>query len=207
MIRLPLRTRLAGFCRALQRFWRDESGVVMLETVLVFPLQLLVTMIIIQIAHMYTAANVLHYAAYQGTRTYAINFHQGQDAAKQIGNHAAWGIASTINNVSGGPSHIRVPNRRYAYADFDAFGQTQMRMLFGTTGDPVHAPECVAWGRLAYWLDLGVPVGGPFVYHVMPDAKTKVRPSTHGPIGQALMQQNARIYKPWPDAPEPSKGP
>jgi len=190
---------LQRILRAGLRLYRDECGVVMLETVLVFPLQLLLTMIIIQVAHMYVAANVLQYAAYQGTRTCAINLARGEDAAVELGRKAAWTIASTMNNTGGGGAKLRVQGFRYIYPDYDAFGKDQMAMTFGVTGGGSgYAPEVVVWGRMVYWLDLNVPVGGPFVYHVLPGIKRRTRNVGGINIGQALMQQNASIPKTWP---------
>ncbi len=190
--------RLTTMLQSLKRLYHDDSGVVMLETVLVFPLQLLITMVIIQIAHMYVAANLLQYAAFQGTRTYSINLVKGEKKAAELGSKTAWIIASTMHNTGKGNKFIRVQGYKYIYPDYDTWGKTQMQMRFGIAAKSANAAESAAWGSLAYWLDLNVPVGGPFIYHCLPDAKTRTRSSEYGNIGQVLMQQNARLYKPWP---------
>jgi hypothetical protein len=170
----------------------------MLETVLVFPLQLMVTMVIIQIAHMYVAGNVLQYASFQGTRTYALSLAQGPEAAAERGNRAAWVIASTLNNTGGGSARARMTGYQYVYPDWQSAGRERMVMTFAAQADDPYAPETIIHGRLRYWLDLTVPVGGPVIYHVLPAEKTSTRPGPHGSIGRALMRQNARLPKPWP---------
>jgi len=188
---------LARLRRGGTALYRDETGVVMLETVLVFPLQLMLTMVIIQIAHMYVASNVLQYASFQGTRTYALDLAEGEEAATLRGNRAAWTIASAIN-ATGGDDKARMVGYQYRYPSWAHHGSKQMRMAFTVGDGNSEAPETIVAGELLYWLDLNVPVGGPVVYHVLPARKTSTRPSPYGSIGRVLMHQNSRLPKPWP---------
>lgn len=183
-----LRTRLL-------RLRSDDSGVVMLETVLVFPIQLMVMMIIIQIAHLYVAANVLHYAAFQGVRTATLNVRGGEhDEAIERGKRAAWVVASVINNEGGGSRRIRVPANTYVYPSYAAEGERRMQMDIVVPDTEDMEAVC----SLYYWLDLVVPVGGPAVYQIMKEAGRPVAVNNTNSRGMLLMNQKARYYKAWP---------
>ncbi|MBN2712308.1 MAG: pilus assembly protein [Planctomycetes bacterium] len=212
--------------RRLKRLHGDDSGVVMLETVLVFPIQLMLMMVIFQLAHIYVAANVMQYAALQGTRTVLVNYRgNNEEEACRKGVRAAWTIMSTINNAGGGTNRIRVPANHYAFPSLSSGGQEnivqspQLTYLYGMddvssiyagTGDDVEImmafrtpslpgrPETEIGGQVGYWLELVVPVGGPFIYHAMNAMghPVKVDPTTKR--GMILMQQNSRLPKPWP---------
>jgi Flp pilus assembly protein TadG len=192
------RPKLRAVLGALRILRDDEHGVVMLETVLVFPLQLMLTMVIIQLAHMYVAANVLQYASFQGTRTYALHLAEGHEAATERGNRAAWTIASTLNNTGGGNGRARMTGYQYRFPDYDSFGRDQMAMAFRVAADDRNAAETIVYGEMGCWLDLTVPVGGPVVYSVLGDEKRSTRSSPAGSIGRSLMHQNSRIPKTWP---------
>lgn len=204
----------------------DDSGIVMLETVLVFPLQLLLVMLVIQLAHIYVTANLMQYAILQGTRTVLVNYrgHNGQDACRR-GVRAAWAIMSTLNNPGGGAHRLRVPGNNYAFPAEKKVGaesissspalmytygmddpaalytgassSSQLMVAFRTPGRPAQAESLLA-GQMGYWLELVVPVGGPFVYHALDALGRPVRINEETKQGQVLMRQNARLPKPWP---------
>lgn len=182
----------------LGRLRRDDSGVVMLETVLVFPIQLLVMMAIIQIAHIYVAANVLQYAAYQGTRTAAVNLRgrNGKDAQAR-GARAAWVVASTLNNQGKGSARMRVPENNYVFPAYRPHGEERITFSASAVGSAASA-ETVIYGEVACWFDLVVPVGGPFVYMALSATDHDVRIDPETGMGQVRMEANARIPKVWP---------
>lgn len=61
-------------------FRRDEKGQVVVEYAIVFPVQLLITLAIIQLAHIFVAKHVVGYAAFCGARAELVG-ENPQDAA------------------------------------------------------------------------------------------------------------------------------
>lgn len=190
----------------LKAFYKDDSGVVMLETVLVFPTQFLTMMIIIQVAHMFVAANVLQYATYQGTRTLLVNY-KGSDtlsSATTRGEDAAWIIASAIDNDGGGSYQVRVPGNTYVFGDnslTNSSGETEARMSisFDSGHDAgLDETENIVGGEATYWLDLDTPLAGPFIYNVLTAAGHTTHIEDGTGICRVEIRQNALIPKIWP---------
>ena len=210
MVSRPHDGAACGVCaRVLRRVRRfvarlrdDERGVVMLETVLVFPLQLLVVMAIIQIAEMYVAADVVNYAAFQAARTTLVNL-RGASNTQDVHDRAyrtAWIITSTLNNAGTGGMRLRVPLNKYRYpAPNSAEARLAVELIVGAASEPtVEQTDSVISAELTYWYDLTVPVGGPFIYSCLQaiGAPTRVNPATG--VGEMQLAQNCRLPKPWP---------
>ena len=88
---------------------RDESGSVMLEFVIAFPLVLVLMLGCFQMAHLWIAKMVVHYAAFCAARSALVrpaNEYQGaaQQAAQQVCDWMGTGLLQAkTQNVSDGP--------------------------------------------------------------------------------------------------------
>lgn len=207
---ITYRKRVATTCRTawerVRRFSgklrRDDSGVVMLETVLVFPLQLLVVMTIIQIAHMYVAADVLNYAAFQAARTTLVTTRGSTNASDTYARayRVAWIISSTLNNEGKGNMRLRVPLNKYRYpAPSAAEARLNLKLYAVAPNDPAtEQTDSVIAAELTYWYDLTVPVGGPFLYSCLKAMGAPVRVNPKNGVGEMQISENCRLPKPWP---------
>ncbi len=158
--------RLALWEKAVARlsaFWRDESGIAMLETVFVFPLQLLLTMLIVQVAMIFVGSNVVNYAAFQGARTALVTM-RGEyvdRASKLAADRAAWVICSALHNTTNRfnrPERQKMRLFEYNYY-FPKDMSDRLRSgltLYPTEGKP---EESMVEYELRYWMPLMVPLG------------------------------------------------
>ncbi len=186
----------------LSAFWRDESGVAMLETVFVFPLQLLLTMLIVQVAMIFVGANVVNYAAFQGARTALVTV-RGEDvdrAAKLAADRAAWIVCSTLHNTTNSfnrPERQKMRLFEYNYYfPKDISKRLWSRLKLYPTEDKPE--ESMLEYELQYWMPLMVPLGSQALDALMPsgDDPGCVR-DIDGAPSLCLEQRNA-IGKTWP---------
>lgn len=198
-----------GFALLLHRLrslGRDDSGVVMLETVLVFPIQLLLMMTLIQFVHLFVADHVVQYASFQAARVYALNARGEHNAvdARMDAYRAAWLICSTIDNPGGHANKIRVPGHRYQYpSPIGSFTPVFVNVVVaGGTGNRDKAfsrAGTVVAVDVSRLLDLDVPVGGPFVHKCLQASGRRVTSvNASNRQGQVLITQRSRIPRPWP---------
>lgn len=194
--------------RRLRALKRDESGVVMLETVLVFPIQLLLMMTLIQFVHLYVADHVVQYASYQAARTYVLNVRGAHNVAEARldAYRTAWVICSTLDNPGGHGNKLRVPGNRYQYPSPQG-SRTPVAIRFvvaapkgGSNSPGVYSrPETVVAVDVSRVLDLDVPVGGPFLWQCLKSSgKRPVSVNSETKEGQVTITQRSRIPKPWP---------
>jgi hypothetical protein len=187
---------------------RDDSGVIALETVLVFPVQLLVTLVLLQLAHLFVAAQALQYAVYQGTRSAALSWDGNNTAAREQATRVAWVLLSPLHNPGGGQNTIAVlPGRIYHYPALETGRLTFTLPITPTAGlandltgmAEVNATETLFEGVAIYRSPLTVPLGGAFV-HAAARWTKRTETDWFSPAGWRWlpMQQRSYFARPWP---------
>ncbi len=186
----------------LSAFWRDESGVAMLETVFVFPLQLLLTMLIVQVAMIFVASNVVNYAAFQGARTALVTVRGDtvDRATKLAADRAAWIVCSTLHNTTN--SFNRANRQKMRIFEYNYYFpkdiSTRLRSgltLYPTEGKP---DESMLEYELRYWMPLMVPLGSQTLDALMPsgDGPGYIKDIDGAPA--LCLEQRSAIGKTWP---------
>ena len=189
----------------LKSFPRDDSGVIALETVLVFPVQLLVTLVLLQLAHLFTAAQALQYASFQGTRSAALSWNGNNVAAATAqATRVAWVLLSPLYNPGGGQNSIAVlPGRVYHYPAVDTDRLTFALTVVPTDGSPSEktavATETLFEGVATYRTALTVPVAGAFIHAAARWARGE-ETDWYSPAGWRWLPMRQRSYfaRPWP---------
>ena len=188
---------------ALRRLWDDESGAIALETVLVFPIQLLLTLMIIQAAYIWAAAGVINYAAFQAARVYMIEPRDGGDAQHLVAHRKAWNAAYIATSVLANPiqdaaSRVKYPMLRTLHHEYYMLGG---HPLGNNNGLQVYIGEdsrlsesvddIVVTAGVRYYFPLTVPLAGGIMGLF-----------TSGNILKNIryipMEQVVSIPKPWP---------
>lgn len=196
-----MKTEKSGIVRALAAFWRDESGAIMLETVLVFPIQILLTLIIVQSALLWSAANVVNYAAFQAARTAMLEI-RGDKIDKTV-ERKAWLAAHTVTSVLSNSVkrtsdrskafELRTLHHNYYMPRGHYLGNSlglQVHVGFDSNlGNAVDDEVIVAAVR--YYFPLTVPLAGGLMG--LGYSGNVLRGVRYIP-----MEQVARLPKPWP---------
>ena len=131
---------------------RDERGQVVVEYAIVFPIQLLLTLSIIQFAHIFVAKNIIGYAAFCGARSAMVG-ESAEDASAIV--------LARITGVVGAESEsdIELPG----WGELRGYGaakrKTNVEVTTTTEGDQVIV-QC----DVKHDLQLLVPIGNYVAY-------------------------------------------
>lgn len=191
----------SGIVRALAAFWRDESGAIMLETVLVFPIQILLTLFIVQSAFLWSAANIVNYAAFQAARTAMLEIRGASIDAEA--EKKAWIAAHVVTSVLSNPikrasdragaQQLRTLHHDYYMPKGHFLGDSlglQVYVGFDSNlGKAVDDQVIVAAVR--YYFPLTVPLAGGLMGLGYPGNVLRG-------VRYIPMEQVARLPKPWP---------
>lgn len=188
----------------LRRLWRDESGVVMLETALVFPLQLFITLALVQMALVWSAANVVHYAAFQGARTAMVHIKGGEVTRET--RRRAYGAVHAITSALSNPAYPGAPNTvrlRTLHHDY-YMKETPLRGLDVFVGydvapglRPTAPDDLVVTAAVRLYFPLTVPVAGGIIGRFV-KGNVLHRSGGQGGIRYIPMEQVVSLPKPWP---------
>lgn len=202
-IAMTLIGKIAGTLRrGAVGLWRDESGVAMLETVLVFPLQLLLTMLIVQVAMIFVGANVVNYASFQAVRTAVVTMRSDDiDARTQsAADMAAWVVCSTLHNTTN--DHNRSNRQKIRTYEYNYYFPKDMSARLEGTLRVEHtegSPEIsMVEYEAKFWMPLAVPLGAQTIAMLMPsgDSAGSVKKILGFP--SLCMVQRTAIPKVWP---------
>lgn len=186
--------------RGLRNFWNDESGAVMLETVIVFPIQLLLTMVILQAAFIWAAAGIINYAAFQAARTALVEI-RGTEITPLI-HKKAWLAAFTITSVLSNPItetsqranavELRTLHHNYYFPGHHFAGTYGLQVYLGFHRDRSDAPDDEVIGAaIRYYYPLTVPLAGMLMGR-----------NYSGGVWRGVrfipMEQTVFLPKPWP---------
>lgn len=187
--------------RRLRNLRRDESGAIMLETVLVFPIQLLLTLFIIQSALIWSAANIINYAAFQTARTAMVEL-RGPDFTAAAARRS-WQAAYTVTSVLANPIK-KESERRYAYTlrtlhhnyympKHHGLGNSSgLEVYIGRERSRIDSPDDdLITAAVRYYFPLTVPVAGSLIGVAYPG-------NVLNNIRFIPMEQVVTLPKPWP---------
>ncbi len=184
------------------RFWRDDSGVVMLETALVFPLQLLITLLLMQMAMIWSAANVVRYAAFQAARTAVVHI-KGQGVTEDVrwrAFEAAHVVTSSLSNPATSQSpnvaELRTMHHMY-YMKRTPLSGLDVRVgfdqAFASVGD---IDDTVVTADIRLYFPLTVPLAGSLIGSLASGSR---RSSTGSGMWYLPMNQMVSLPRPWPN--------
>lgn len=185
-----------------KRFWRDESGVVMLETALVFPIQLLLTLFIMQAALIWSAANVVNYAAFQAARTAMVHIKGGvvTNDVQWRAMQAAHAITSALSNpAKASPRTTNTVTLRTLHHDYylkrNPLLQLEVSVFYdGRSGlSAGFADDSVVTAAVRLYFPLTVPLAGGIMGLGVSGNKL-----SNG-VRYIPMYQAASLPKPWPN--------
>ena len=202
------------FGRGLAALWRDESGSVVLETVLVFPLQLMVMLWIVQIAMIYAGSMIVQYAAFQSARSMMLAQRTPRlvddPAAMRAGYMTAVAIVETIHNPT--VDQNRFESGRVSIRTLDNhywFRRNYGNLLTVRAGDTPLGPESERDGRftevgatVVFYMPLVVPLAGESIGAMMRGGRPVdgYAPVLYtGTLPRYRLVQAARVIKPWPN--------
>lgn len=134
-------------------FRRSENGQVVVEYAIVFPIQLLVTLAIIQLAHIFVAKHVVSYAAFCGARAAVV----GEDA-----DDAAAVALSAIAGTTGATApNIEIPGWGEMRRSGAAREKTETLIDFEEAGD-----QTLVRCDVVHLFELTIPLGNFLAYGV-----------------------------------------
>lgn len=185
--------------RKLASLGRDESGVIMLETVLVFPIQLFLTLAIIQLALVWSASNIVNYAAFQAARTGMVHIRGNTitDDAHDKAYSAAVAVTSCIANPASKGSapnvtELRTMHHTY-YLSKDSIGGLDLSLGFESGSSfNLAVDDNVVTAAVRYYFPMTVPVVGGMLALGVKETKVSSTGLKYIPI-----EQVARLPKPW----------
>lgn len=180
--------------RGLQRLWRDESGSIMLESAVVFPVQMFLTLSIVQIAFVLAALNVVNYAAFQAARTAAVTMHSGviDDDGRRRARHAAMIVVGSLHNradaANAGDGKTAVLRTMHHLYYLEELQDWQLQVTVGHTA--YKEGEQVVAAGVCYFFPLTIPLVGGVIGGVFSGAVDKGL--MHIPIARTSV-----VPKPW----------
>jgi hypothetical protein len=134
---------------------RGESGQVLVEYAIVFPLQLVLTLAIIQLAHIFVAKQVISYAAYCAARAALVDEDPTTAACVPISR-----IAGEHGVTESTTFEVPVPGGTVPLPKFDAaLEKTDVEQLSASNPGEIKY-------RVTHRYQLGVPVGGAICAYV-----------------------------------------
>jgi hypothetical protein len=90
-------------CRRLRRLARDTEGQALLETVIAFPVLLLLMLVVMELSMLYNGKQLANYAAFCAARTAAVH---GIDDTTKTHLAAAMAMSSLASSVSNNPNGV-----------------------------------------------------------------------------------------------------
>jgi len=134
---------------------RGERGQVVVEYAIVFPIQLLVTLAIIQIAHIFVAKSLVSYAAFCGARAALVD-EDAEDAAAI----AMSGVAGTAGAEL--EENITVPGWGELPRSGGARLKNEVEVIEKTDEDGIPIVTC----NVAHLYQLTIPIGNYLTYQI-----------------------------------------
>ena len=134
-------------------FRRDEKGQVVVEYAIVFPIQLLVTLAIIQLAHIFVAKHVVGYAAFCGARAEIV----GEDP-KDAASLALSMIAGTTGATE---PNIEIPG----WGEMTKSGAAREKTTVNVTSEDAGNVTLIKCD-VEHQLELAIPLGNYLAYTI-----------------------------------------
>lgn len=161
--RSPFRAPRSAFCALRSAFRAPQSGQAIVEYAIVFPLQLMLTLGIVQMAQLFVAKQVLEYGAYCGARSALTDMSQDPAKVEENAKRAVLVPVSRITGAGGvgSDASIIIPGWGGLVNSIAAEQKTQVTIT--NDGEGSHA---VIRCDVNHDYELTVPIGGELVYRL-----------------------------------------
>ena len=170
---------------------RDPKGQAVVEYAIVFPIQLMITLAIVQLAHIFVAKHLISYSAYCGARAALVAKTDERDADAE---DAAVIALSAVAGPAGGAGEAKVDIP--GWGELPRSGAARLKTTVAVEerdADGIPVVEC----KVEHLYQLTIPVGNYIAYQLgemfisMPDIE-----ETYGEP-HLLVTGQSMMVKPW----------
>ena len=180
---------------ALRCAWalRSRHAQVLVEYALVFPLQLLFTLAIIQLAHLFVAKEVIEYGAFCGARAALVADLPGHDRNREATEAAIIPITKITGTSGYGPGEtMTIPGWGPLHNSLAAESKTRV-----TVALDAESSQDVMDCDVEHDFELQVPVGGSLVYEIGDVALGLEGLKMIGDAPHFTIKGSCRLARPW----------